>query len=170
MLPVIFDPQAFERAVDQVYEAIERRGPYDGILGFSLGAGFACSFLHYHAQLHPHDWPQYPFRFAVFFSGVLPPRAPGLSPLLENGLLPLLDDGSPVVDAGCRGVIQLPSLHVCSKQDDAYVGSIKLFEMCKRDVATLICHSKGHEIPKDPPTTRIIANAIRESAARSFDV
>ena len=47
-------------------EAIEIDGPFDGIVGFSQGAGLALSYLLHHRITNPEAPP--PFKFALFFS------------------------------------------------------------------------------------------------------
>ncbi|VUC29983.1 unnamed protein product [Clonostachys rosea] len=61
-----YDPQSMQAAIEHLEEVIEESGPFDGVLGFSQGAALTISFLHQRT-----DKPL-PFKFALFFSSVIP--------------------------------------------------------------------------------------------------
>jgi pimeloyl-ACP methyl ester carboxylesterase len=56
-------------AHDLIAEIIAEEGPFDGVLGFSLGSSLAASILLHHAINNPNK--PFPFKFAVFFSPYL---------------------------------------------------------------------------------------------------
>ncbi|KAF2119259.1 serine hydrolase-domain-containing protein [Lophiotrema nucula] len=53
-----------------VLNYIERRGPFDGVIGFSQGAALAASILLHHQLSKPTIPP--PFSFAIFFGSPIP--------------------------------------------------------------------------------------------------
>jgi len=59
-------------------DLIERRGPYDGVIGFSQGCALAGSLLlrpqslHTDQALHKDSWPRALFKFAISICGGLP--------------------------------------------------------------------------------------------------
>jgi hypothetical protein len=59
-------PESVGRAHGLIEEAIEVDGPFDGILGFSQGAGLAMSYLLHHRIESPHTPSD--FKFGIFFS------------------------------------------------------------------------------------------------------
>lgn len=74
-----------EDAADQITSYIEDLGPFDGVIGFSQGAGLAISYLYQHQLDHRpiERWekddttsaalsPPPPFKFAVCFSSTIP--------------------------------------------------------------------------------------------------
>lgn len=51
-------------------ETIDEQGPFDGVLGFSQGAGIIMSYLLELSAARPNDL--LPFRFAIFCSPIIP--------------------------------------------------------------------------------------------------
>jgi hypothetical protein len=58
--------QNIEKAHDLIHEAIEVDGPFDGLVGFSQGAGLAMSYM-MHQKITNPDAPS-EFKFAIMFS------------------------------------------------------------------------------------------------------
>lgn len=63
-----FTPSEMKAAHDRLQFFIECNGPFDGVLGFSLGAAMAVSFIIEQQHTRPDDKP--PFAFAVLFSPI----------------------------------------------------------------------------------------------------
>lgn len=63
-----YQPKTMAAAVDHLESIIDEAGPFDGALGFSQGAALVIAHLH---QCQVEGRPP-PFKFALFFSSVLP--------------------------------------------------------------------------------------------------
>lgn len=56
-------------------DIIEDEGPFDGVLGYSGGAGLAAQLIIRDQERYPDKLPsERPFRFAIFFNGTTPFR------------------------------------------------------------------------------------------------
>ncbi|KAE8153645.1 hypothetical protein BDV25DRAFT_136764 [Aspergillus avenaceus] len=64
------DPNSLDAAHALIDEAIEENGPFDGALGFSLGAAVIASYLLERLTKYPDE--SLPIRFAIFCSPVTP--------------------------------------------------------------------------------------------------
>ena len=138
------DPQP-EKAQAFIREFAEHdtSGPYDGLLGFSEGASIAANLLidqRYAAHRRP-------FKCAIFLSG-FPPFDH------SNGNFHLADDSSEI--------IRIPTGHILGAKDPARPLSKALFNLCDKNTASFYEHGQGHNIPWAQPTTKAMANLIRE--------
>ncbi|KAL9122901.1 MAG: hypothetical protein Q9187_000552 [Circinaria calcarea] len=149
--PPEMEPGQYERSREEayqlIYETIEEDGPFDGIIGFSQGATLTYSFLQHHAKTHPFDPPYSPFRCAVFICGLPPFR-------LDTRATMLFDD--------IQTKVSIPTVHIAGKSDDVFKHSLALYDMCKAETSTLLCHSQGHTVPWNRQITVAMANAIRK--------
>jgi len=140
-------------AYDFIYKIIEEEGPFDGILGFSHGATLAFAFLMQHANKHPLDPPFALFRCAVFIAGPAP----------------LGEDGKRLRFSKEQGpLLRLPTVHIAGKDDALFQESLNLYRLCEEETATLVCHTKGHLIPRDQENTIAIAKAIRDLTRKTM--
>ena len=105
-------------------------GNYDGLLGFSQGAGIAASVV---AMLQHTPLPGIHLRFVILCSGYVP-TAPALAPLLGPGAPPLT----------------LPSLHVVGGQDTEVAANAShvLFACFAPDSRQMVVHEQGHLMPR----------------------
>lgn len=154
------DEQSVQRAHELLADVIATEGPFDGLLGFSHGATLAFSFLSQHARLHPYE--PMPVRCALFFSAMPPFR------LADGG-----DGGDDkwIYDdqEGLRGGgLRIPTVHVVGKADFVLEHSLKLHALCDPATASLVMHSKGHEIPGDKENVGLIDRAVRELGFRAM--
>ncbi|KAF1976975.1 hypothetical protein BU23DRAFT_453679 [Bimuria novae-zelandiae CBS 107.79] len=62
------DARSYMRAFQLLEAYIDANGPFDGIFGFSQGAGISLMYLIRHTHLHP-DTPL-PFKLAILFSRI----------------------------------------------------------------------------------------------------
>jgi hypothetical protein len=133
-------------AFNLIDDVVEDEGPFDGVLGFSHGGTLAAAFLlHHAAEKRPQDPAWAPFRCAVFIAA--------LAPFEEDGRR---------VKAAERGVLlDLPSVHVAGREDNDFEESINLYTLCKRDMAALVVHEKGHIVPRGGEDLMAVARAIR---------
>jgi predicted esterase len=154
-----------EAAVRAVNEAEAAAGPFDGVLGFSQGAGTAavlCAMQRRQRSagqqgerggcdgdaaessvaIEPH------FRFAVLFAGFLP-RDPRYQKLFD-GPDPAAAAAAAVPAAAGGGAVQLPvSLHVMGETDRIITAarSRELALAFPADTAEVVLHDKGHMVP-----------------------
>ena len=139
-------------AYNLIYDVLEEEGPFGGIIGFSHGATLAFAFLLHHAEKNPLDPPFALFRCAVFISGP--------APLGENGMRLSFDE---VVGA----LLKIPTVHVAGKADALFEESLNLYRLCEKYTAKLVCHDKGHWVPRDRANTLGMVKAIRDLIDRS---
>lgn len=154
--PTDGDLRSISDAYQLIYDLIEEEGPFDAIMGFSLGATLACAFLLHHADKYPFDMPFVHFKYAIFIAG----SAPRVSDTID--LLP-----------NTYSTVTIPTLHIAGKQDSIYNNGVKdLYEMCGGDSSTLtpddssagraifLSHESGHVIPRNKEDVGNIAKAI----------
>jgi len=142
--PTAFKVQQIYDACDYLNKVIEEHGPFDGVLGFSMGSVMSLATMLRHAQLHPDDRSDALFQFAILFSS------------------PNLPDSDSSGGKATWGKIRVPSLHICGEADEQWFSKSKeTFEKhCQGGTARLIIHKGGHTIPKDKPTVDKILEAI----------
>ncbi|KAH8701451.1 serine hydrolase FSH [Phaeosphaeriaceae sp. PMI808] len=63
-----FSPQEMHEALQRIDNFVRENGPFDGVLGFSLGSAMAISYILEHQRRNPDTQP--PFYFAVLFSPI----------------------------------------------------------------------------------------------------
>ncbi|KAK8079178.1 hypothetical protein PG994_002985 [Apiospora phragmitis] len=63
-----FTPQEMREALHRIDKFIRQTGPFDGVLGFSLGSAMAVSYILDQQRRNPDSRP--PFDFALFFSPI----------------------------------------------------------------------------------------------------
>ncbi|KAL9122565.1 MAG: hypothetical protein Q9187_000879 [Circinaria calcarea] len=68
-------PASIRQAEEELFEIIENEGPFDGVLGYSGGAGLAAQLIVRDLIENPKKLlSERPFRFAVFINGTTPFR------------------------------------------------------------------------------------------------
>ncbi|PQE18044.1 serine hydrolase FSH protein [Rutstroemia sp. NJR-2017a BVV2] len=139
-------------AVKDLTEYVEENGPFDAVLGFSLGAALLATLL------LRNDRSQLRIRSAIFLCGTLPYNCHEL----EHG-------NKRYMQADCmteRTKIQIPTVHAWSPQDVDYPGqSEQLIRMCNEENRIEIQYSAGHGVPATGNGLLAIANAIRKIIA-----
>lgn len=121
--------RGLEEALGTVAQALDKLGPFDGLLGFSQGAALAALVC----ALSQAGDPRFPLpRFIILVSGFCP-RGSGLKePLLQ-------------------GSLSLPSLHVFG-DTDRVIPSQESVQLASRfPGAVTLTHSGGHFIPAAAP-------------------
>ncbi|KAF2438544.1 hypothetical protein P171DRAFT_437007 [Karstenula rhodostoma CBS 690.94] len=149
-----FDPNArsYLRALQCLETYIQMNGPFDGVFGFSQGAGLALMYLIRHKHLHPYA-PQ-PFKLAVLSLRV---GVYDLGQWMKNGIsVPLLSMP--------RGLskIDLPVAVVWGENDwDAakFEATTTTAPVRDEDVWTFV-HAGGHE-PPSPKVEGSIIGAVK---------
>lgn len=117
--------RGLEEALETVAQALDRLGPFDGLLGFSQGAALAA----FVCALGQAGDPRFPLpRFIILVSGFCPRGLGHKEPILQ----------SPV---------SLPSLHVFG-DTDRVIPSQESMQLASRFLgAVTLTHSGGHFIP-----------------------
>lgn len=148
---------------------VGENGPFDAVMGFSLGAALAATLLLGDAAGHtirevetqPVDSDASPrhspiFRCAIFLSGTLPCD---WNELTRRNL-------SFLHASDVKHHIQIPTLHVWSPADTEYPHqSEELAEMCVSQGRTAVLHNDGHAPPVHQESIHSTANAIRKLVA-----
>ena len=134
------DHYTMDKALESIKESINTNGPYDGIVGFSQGAGFAGLLLNIFDQLVPEK--QSALKFAVLYSGF---RAQ--PEVLQHYYTP---------------AITTPSLHILGSLDTVVSEerTLKLFDACTEDTRTLLRHPGGHFVPNAKPYIKAVTDFI----------
>ncbi|KLU82824.1 hypothetical protein MAPG_01892 [Magnaporthiopsis poae ATCC 64411] len=137
------------RAIKYLSEVIARRGPFDGIIGYSEGATVART-LHigtflFFLLLYPDD-----YAYAVIMQSRAFPHA-SVSTVLF--FFP---------NARTR-ILQLPASDLLGSLDPYLDGSMALYNVCDPDTAYLFDHAKGHTLPRDRETIKELADVVREA-------
>jgi dihydrofolate reductase len=138
------DHYTIDQALESIKESINTNGPYDGIVGFSQGAGFAGLLLNIIHQLAPEK--QNPFKFAVLYSGFrVQPEA------LQHYYTPAMTT---------------PSLHILGSLDTVVSEerTLKLFDACAEETRTLLRHPGGHFVPNAKPYIKAVTDFIQTHA------
>lgn len=115
-----------DQAFKAVTDSISEHGPYDGVLGFSQGAGFAGVLCKHIQNLHQS---QPPLRFAILYAGFrLKPQ-----------------EHQHYYDTE----ITTPTLHIVGSLDTVVSEerTNALFEVCDESKRTFLSHPGGHFVP-----------------------
>lgn len=138
---------------------MELDGPYDGLIGFSLGCSLGASWLIRELTLRPHE--PLSIKCAIFFSGIRPVDTIAL----DRGEICFLEppaDGSPLL----RG---FPTAHIWARNDHWAEGSEKLCSMCDQSERTVFLHGEGHSVPGARAKDALLGSvqAIRRTVAKA---
>uniref|UniRef100_A0ABK0LFP2 Esterase OVCA2 n=1 Tax=Rattus norvegicus TaxID=10116 RepID=A0ABK0LFP2_RAT len=117
--------RGLEAALETVAQALDKLGPFDGLLGFSQGAALAA----FVCALGQAGDPRFPLpRFIILVSGFCPRGLDHKEPILQSP-------------------ISLPSLHVFG-DTDRVIPSQESMQLASRFLgAVTLTHSGGHFIP-----------------------
>ena len=142
--------EAIQQVLDRIYRILDEEGPFDGIIGNSEGATIAATFLIDYLQRVAKKNRQADLKCAVFMSGGAPFTADGKDVLLAD------EHGQ---------VITIPTCHIIGWNDSVVDGAIALYHLCNEDSATVVDHGKGHMVPHDEASSRIMVKGIRDLIA-----
>ncbi|KAF5099066.1 hypothetical protein D0Z03_001099 [Geotrichum reessii] len=134
------DHYTIDKALDSIKESISADGPYDGVVGFSQGAGFAGLLLNIIDKLVPEK--QGPFKFAVLYSGFrAQPEA------LQHYYTP---------------AFSTPTLHILGSLDTVVSEerTLSLYDACTEGSRTLVRHPGGHFVPNSKPLIKAVTDFI----------
>ena len=131
-----FDPQSFDKAIDDLARYAADEGPFDGVMAFSHGCSVAAAYIleqqRWQTQQDPGAVGQaLPLKCAVFFCGRLP-----------------YTDAGPAKHARSSGKIRLPTAHIMGANDRVEPGAgLELTGICNCDNRFVFEHAGGHEVP-----------------------
>lgn len=137
-----------------LHRKFEEEGPFDCILGHSEGAVIAATFVIDRLQKSVEANKMVTPRCAVFFNGRSPHTADGKGWVLA-------DESGPL--------ITIPTCHILAYNDPTADGAVALYRLCDDESATVVDHGRGHAIPKDAKSCKLIIRAIRDLMDRTGD-
>lgn len=143
------DHYTIDRALETIKTSIINDGPYDGVIGFSQGAGLAGILCNCIQNIAPASANQGPFKFAILYSGF---RAQP-------------DELQHYYDTP----IKTPTLHILGSLDTVVSEerSMKLYNACAEDSRTLLHHPGGHFVPNSKPLVKAVTDFIEATSAKS---
>ena len=141
------------RVMSDIQRKFEEEGPFDCMLGHSEGASIAATFLvHGTAGSAPGKGGIVPPKCAVFMNGAVPHTADGKGWLLADE---------------CGVLIRIPTCHVVAYNDAMVDQAVALYHLCDEEVAVMVDHGRGHAIPRDARSCRLMVRAIRDMMERT---
>lgn len=143
--PDMIDYEIEEGTIDYLRSYIIENGPFQGIIGFSQGAGLAGYLLtNFNELLNLTKEQQPDFKFFISFSGFkLEPER--------------------FQESYSMNLIRIPSLHVQGELDTVVVESrlVQLYDSCQKDNRMLLKHSGGHFIPNSKAFVTQVCNWLQ---------
>lgn len=114
------------------------QGPFDGILGFSQGAGLAAMHMARQAMVDPTCRIKPPLKCAIFLSSIAVPDPTAFD---LRGEIRMLD---PKIDGQ---LIRIPTVHIWGAKDELNKESRVLKALCDHRTASTFIHEGDHEVP-----------------------
>lgn len=130
------DAKSCLQTIDLLDKYVAAEGPYDGVIGFSLGANVAISWM----IERQNSNTGLPFKVGVFFSNTFPLYDMGA---LQEGRI----DHSGTVADGC---LDLPTAHIWGVRDGGSEYAQIASRTCKAGGRSVYVHGKAHEISSSP--------------------
>ncbi|KAM0163277.1 hypothetical protein ACHAQE_003391 [Botrytis cinerea] len=122
------DDASSKKAVQDLRNFLKREGPFDGIIGFSIGALLAGAMLIQDSRsgaLNPD------LKVAIFFS---PPAVDWVSSISKED----------------EGLIHIPTAHIWASNDETSLDGPKVIaSLCAPDMRSIFVHDVSHAIPGD---------------------
>ncbi|PLB49259.1 hypothetical protein P170DRAFT_408360 [Aspergillus steynii IBT 23096] len=137
------------QAIAHVMQIIEKKGPFDAVMGFSQGAALAFSLLVEHAKTHSTPL----FKAAVFICGAPPFESSGQEAIK--------------LQPGEKYPLSIPTTSIVGKQDYLYESSMLLYSLCDPAKAEFYDHGSRHLIPFDMKNTNAMLAAIERTIERA---
>ena len=132
-------------SLDDLKAYIAAEGPFDGVMGFSAGAGLAATLM-LEEKGNSTSQSIAGFRFAIFICGVEPWCLP------EGRRVNVKQDGE---------YIAIPVANIYGSNDDAFCEEAKkLGLVCNSKTRHCLDHGGGHEIPRGKEITRRMVQTI----------
>ncbi|KAB8271194.1 serine hydrolase FSH [Aspergillus minisclerotigenes] len=148
-------PQSCRQAARDIEGYVKEEGPFDGIIGFSMGATMALSWLvNWYQTKQANGSDDAPFKVAVFFSNA---RQPYDHDALAMDRIAYLDS------AQMGKVIDMPTAHIWGSADPQAEEAQRAVNFCDSERRSIFVHGKGHEIPSSVEDTVSIAKVINRA-------
>ncbi|KAB8074709.1 serine hydrolase-domain-containing protein [Aspergillus leporis] len=149
------EPQSCRQAARDLEEYIKEEGPFDGIIGFSMGAAMALSWLvNWFRSTEGSGSDAVPFKVAIFFSNAIQPYD---HDELNRGHIAHLDS------AQVGKVIDIPTAHIWGSADPQEDQARWAVDFCNPEKKSIFVHAKGHEIPNSVGDTISIAKVVNRA-------
>ena len=137
------------KVVEDLATYVAEHGPFDAIMGFSLGAALAATLL---LRVEKQQ-VQLPIKCAIFLCGTLPCDWHEL----ERKHFQLLQAKD------VQFAIKVPTVHVWSSNDIEYPGqSAQLVQMCEATSRIEVVHSGGHIVLSQGKDLVALAHAVHQ--------
>ncbi|KAK0510875.1 hypothetical protein JMJ35_006427 [Cladonia borealis] len=127
-----------------LYDILDDEGPFEGVLGFSQGAGVAASLLFEQTMQPGSERPEPLFKFAVFIGGTQPWDIYEPTSKYSKELQPL----KPVCAAKYAARIDIPTAHIMGRKDIYRDGAKSLLALCNPQKAKVYDHQGSHMFPR----------------------
>ncbi|KAE8377421.1 serine hydrolase FSH [Aspergillus bertholletiae] len=152
-------PQSCRQAAGDLERYIEEEGPFDGIIGFSMGATIALSWLVDWYRTKQRDGTAVaPFKLAVFFSNARPPY---------DHAAWVADRIAYLESAQMGARLDMPTAHIWGSADPQAEEAQRAVNFCDSERSSIFVHAKGHEIPISAEDTVSIAKVINRAIHQS---
>ena len=117
--------------MDRLYKILDSEGPFDAVLGFSMGACIGATLLEDNIRKSKEKGVPSMFKMGIFLCGTPP------YDLREPGML--------LADTAGK-VFELPTIHVIGSTDPIIDFALALYNLCDADTAEIFDHGKGHQL------------------------
>ncbi len=157
------DYSALEQGLHQVSDAIDKYGPFEGIMGFSQGAALSaliCEYIFHVQDTSPFYFRgkkiimnQKMFKFAILFSGFR------------------IYINAKQLQFMYKKKIEIPTLHVIGDLDleMSRAWSLSVWKVCKESKRTIIRHSGAHFIPNGRNQVNQIMEWVKSIEPNNID-
>ena len=142
----------FQDMLVDIHRTFDEEGPFDCILGHSEGATIAATFVVDRLRKSAEAFNILPPRCAVFLSGGSPHAADGKRWLLADE---------------CGQLITIPTCHILAHNDPLVDQAVALYHLCDEEIANVVDHGRGHLIPRDVKSCKLMIRAIRDLIDRT---
>lgn len=145
---------SFFRAIHDLERFFQDEGPFDGVIGFSMGASLAITWLqHKQEELNMGDITSLPVNVVILFSATY---------VYDYRVV---EKGNPVGRDPSHASIQLnvPSVHIWGSQDPFKSLAQQGTEFFRPDKLSTYVHDRGHEIPSSMEEITHVVKAINRA-------
>lgn len=142
----------------EVQRKFEEEGPFDCILGHSEGAVIAATYVVASLKKSAggnNNMVRVAPKCAVFMNGTTPHTADGKGWLRADE---------------CGQVISIPTCHITAHNDVMADQAVALYHLCNDDLADIVDHGRGHMIPRDEKSSKLMLRGIRDLMERTKDL
>ena len=152
-------PETCMKAIKDLDKYLETEEPYDGVIGFSLGATFILSWMVKKVQEKKKGQSaELPFKVGIFFSNA--GRLLEYNDTIEESVTPL--------DlAEIDGIIDIPTAHIWGSRDPDRLNAQLASQACDEDTRSVFVHERGHEVPMSPENVISAAKVINRAITRA---